>query len=48
MGGLERGQRNPSLTTIARVAGGLDMTMGDLLTAIEADPADSANSLLDG
>lgn len=35
MGGLERGQRNPSLTTIARVAHGLGMTAGEVLIKME-------------
>jgi len=39
MGGLERGQRNTSLTTVARVAQGLGMSMSDLFAAIESDLA---------
>ena len=35
MGGLERGERNPSLTTIARVARGLDMSISDVMRAVE-------------
>jgi transcriptional regulator with XRE-family HTH domain len=35
MGGLERGLRNPSLTTIARVATGLGMTMGEFVADVE-------------
>ena len=35
MGGLERGQRNPSLTTIARVAQGLKMKTSEILKAVE-------------
>jgi transcriptional regulator with XRE-family HTH domain len=35
MGGLERGLRNPSLTTIARVANGLSMKVSDVLKAVE-------------
>lgn len=41
MGGLERGQRNPSLTTIARVARGLDVSISDVVRAVEAEHADS-------
>jgi transcriptional regulator with XRE-family HTH domain len=36
MGGLERGRRNPSLTTVARVARGLGMPMSELIKAVEA------------
>src|SRR5436853_6266268 len=35
MGGLERGVRNPSLTTMARVAKGLKMTVSDVLRRVE-------------
>jgi transcriptional regulator with XRE-family HTH domain len=35
MGGLERGLRNPSLTTIARVARGLELQPSDVLKAVE-------------
>jgi transcriptional regulator with XRE-family HTH domain len=35
MGALERGTRNPSLTTIARVARGLSITITDVLAAVE-------------
>ena len=35
MGGIERGLRNPSLTTIARVAAGLGMSMSEVLKAVE-------------
>lgn len=31
IGGLERGERNPTLTTLHRVAGGLGVPIGDLI-----------------
>lgn len=39
MGGLERGQRNPSLTTIARVARGLQLPISELMRALEGTEA---------
>lgn len=41
MGGIERGLRNPSLTTIARVARGLDMPMHEVLRAVDREAAKS-------
>lgn len=38
MGALERGLRNPSLTTIAKVARGLSLPMSELMRHIEAAP----------
>ncbi|HZS21804.1 MAG TPA: helix-turn-helix transcriptional regulator [Pseudonocardiaceae bacterium] len=35
MGGLERGQRNPSLTTIDRIAVALDLSISEVLAAVE-------------
>lgn len=35
MGGLERGQRNPSLTTVERIAVALDMSISEVLAAVE-------------
>jgi len=35
MGGIERGLRNPSLTMIARVAQGLDLSMSEVMKAVE-------------
>ena len=35
MGGIERGIRNPSLTTIARVATGLGMPLNEVFKAVE-------------
>jgi DNA-binding XRE family transcriptional regulator len=35
MGTLERGEGNPTLTTVLRVAEGLDMTVGEIFMAIE-------------
>jgi transcriptional regulator with XRE-family HTH domain len=35
MGSLERGRRNPSLTTIARVARGLDLPISELIREME-------------
>jgi transcriptional regulator with XRE-family HTH domain len=35
MGGIERGIRNPSLTTIARVARGLGMPLTEVFKAVE-------------
>jgi transcriptional regulator with XRE-family HTH domain len=37
MGGIERGLRNPSLTMISRVAGGLGLPMSEVLKAVERD-----------
>ena len=33
---LERGERNPSLTTIANVARGLEMSMSEVMKAVES------------
>lgn len=35
MGGLERGQRNPSLTTMAKVASGLETPLSEVLGRME-------------
>lgn len=35
MGGIERGLRNPSLTTIARVARGLGIPLNEVFKAVE-------------
>lgn len=35
MGGIERGLRNPSLTTIARVARGLNMPLHKVFEAVD-------------
>ena len=36
MGGIERGQRNPSLTMIQRVAKGLGVPISELFQTVEA------------
>jgi transcriptional regulator with XRE-family HTH domain len=35
MGGIERGQRNPTLSMIQRVADGLEMPISELFRAVE-------------
>ena len=35
MGTLERGEGNPTLTTVLRVAEGLDMTVGELFMTVD-------------
>jgi DNA-binding XRE family transcriptional regulator len=37
MGTLERGEGDPKLSTIARIACGLDLSLGELFTAMEKD-----------
>jgi transcriptional regulator with XRE-family HTH domain len=37
VGGIERGERNPTLVTIARLARGLDISPADLLSAAGTD-----------
>jgi transcriptional regulator with XRE-family HTH domain len=38
VGGIERGERNPSLGSVVRLAVALDVSVADLVRGIEADP----------
>jgi len=38
MGTLERGDGNPTLDMIVRIARGLDVSLSELFTAVEKDP----------
>ena len=38
IGGIERGERNPSLTNIARLADALDMRFAELLEGLDRAP----------
>lgn len=37
IGGVERGERNPSVVVINRIAGGLEISMSDLFREIPSD-----------
>lgn len=37
VGGVERGDRNPSLVAIGKVAAGLSISLGDLFSACDAE-----------
>lgn len=43
LGQVERGQRNPSLRNLLRIAEGLQIDPGDLVKGLPAPPADDAD-----
>lgn len=40
IGGIERGERNPSVTVISRIAGGLKISVSDLFVGVSGDRND--------
>ena len=44
IGSLERGIRNPTLTTAARIARGLRLSLTELLARVEAEGAESGET----
>lgn len=43
IGGIERGERNPTLTTINRIAAALDVTASELLNVMERISSEAAD-----
>lgn len=48
IGGLERGERNPTLTTLHRVAGGLSVPIGDLINTPSFKKAPTTDDAKEG